>query len=136
MTTPTSTSGDRTSSSVPTQLQGDIDVGPSHIQELDPLQDANYARKDAAIEDEVQNKSEDATAVGSLNERPEENIPADDKPADFQERTCDFLFLPIPKSRRYNPDKPFHFSMATNYLFAFVCPSPLLYIPRENTIAH
>lgn len=42
------------------------------------------------------------------------------KPAPFQERTRDFWILPIPKRVRYHPDRPFVFSLAMNYLFAFV----------------
>jgi hypothetical protein len=55
--------------------------------------------------------------------------------AGFQERKMDFWFLPIPKSRRFHPDRPFEFSMATNYLFAFVSELRLLrYTVRLLTI--
>lgn len=43
------------------------------------------------------------------------------KAAPFKERKRDFWFLPIPKRVRYHPDRPFVFSLAMNYLFAFVC---------------
>ena len=35
-------------------------------------------------------------------------------------RSRDFYILPIPKSRRYDPEKPVPFSPFLNYLFAFV----------------
>lgn len=38
----------------------------------------------------------------------------------FVERKRDFWVIPIPTNMRYHPDRPFHFSLATNYLFAFV----------------
>ena len=36
------------------------------------------------------------------------------------QRTKDFGFIPIPRWRRYDPAKPFQFSMFLNYIFAFV----------------
>lgn len=33
--------------------------------------------------------------------------------------TTDFGFIPIPKSLRYNPDKPFHFGLLMNAAFGF-----------------
>lgn len=48
-----------------------------------------------------------------------------EKPSPFKERTRDFWILPIPKRVRYHPDRPFVFSIAMNYLFAFVsCERP------------
>lgn len=37
---------------------------------------------------------------------------------EFQVSTTNLFFLPVPKRLRYHPDRPFHFGLALNFLFA------------------
>ena len=70
---------------------------------------ARPERADTAADSTTEKKAE-ARAV--IAPQPPEPAPA--------LRSNDFYFLPIPKSRRYDPDKPVPFSPFLNYLFAFV----------------
>lgn len=40
-------------------------------------------------------------------------------PFGIQPRVRDFGFIPIPKARRYHPEKEFHFTLALNVIFGF-----------------
>lgn len=67
----------------------------------------------AALDNVEPTKSKETTDVSSSS--------SINKPPAFVERKRVFWIIPIPKRMRYHPDRPFHFSLATNYLFAFVC---------------
>lgn len=68
----------------------------------------------AGLADVEASKSKELEDVATASSSTAEKTPA------FVERKRDFWIIPIPKKMRYHPDRPFHFSLATNYLFAFV----------------
>ena len=44
-------------------------------------------------------------------------VPTPPKSVEFAPRTKEFWFIPIPKSRRYDPERPIHFGLFLNVIF-------------------
>ncbi|KIO30735.1 hypothetical protein M407DRAFT_222955 [Tulasnella calospora MUT 4182] len=57
------------------------------------------------------------SACPTLNERT--NADPTPEPPDVPPRARDFGFVPIPESRRYHPERTFHFTLALNIIFGF-----------------
>lgn len=60
------------------------------------------------------NENEHST---TLSQAASEAAPTLPKEVDFTPRTKEFWFLPIPKSRRYDPERPIHFGLFLNVIF-------------------
>ena len=76
-----------------------------------------------AADETLQWTLEAPTTMPSITETTPPTAPYDDsptqlKPTEFTARTHDFWFLPIPKSRRYDPERPIHFGLFLNFVFA------------------
>ena len=77
----------------------------------------------AAADETLQWTLEAPTTMPSIIETTPPTAQSDDSPAqleptDFTTRTHEFWSLPIPKSRRYDPERPIHFGLFLNFVFA------------------
>ena len=113
-------------------LQAEVEISTAAPASVLPFSQA----KDAQVDNAIHPKNHSPITAERLSSASAGLDPASEKgllnKAPLHSR--DFGILPIPSHRRHDPDDPFKFSLALNYLFAFAATFTVANLYVYNSI--